>query len=300
MITHRRIAYYKTISPGPKFLRLYKGVNTHFMQMLRLCNFQDHRPPWRVLAMRLKSHRWFPCLSVTSISCSDLFRIGVSSFVLLLSSCALFPPSLETPLRLVQVKVLADPALREENASWRETVAGLLGATSDYIENEFGIRLLVKTIAPWPLVERSSNTRVLLSRLQGKVPLTHGGQTYDLIIGLTAEHVDPYNDGHGRVDRIGNCRQGLGNYMVSSVTVPYSDLGQESGLEWDVVVLIHEMGQIFGATHNYDPKSIMNRDLEYRTEFDRRSREIILKNKFCPFGKGVAEEKGPEIEKVLR
>lgn len=254
------------------------------------------------MATQLKNHRRFSCLSVTSISGSNLFWIVISSFVLLLSSCALFPPSQETPLRLVHVKVLADSTLRKGNDYWRKTVEGLLDATSDYIENEFGIRLLVKTIAPWPLVERSSNTRVLLSRLQEEVPLTHAGQKYDLIIGLTGEHVDPYNDGHGRVDHIGNCRQGLGNYIVSSVTVPYADLGQDSGLEWDVVVLIHEMGHIFGATHNYDPKSIMNRDLEYRIEFDRWNREVILKNKFCPFGKGVAEAKGTEMqtEKVLR
>ena len=53
-----------------------------------------------------------------------------------------------------------------------------------------------------------------------------------------------------------------------------------------VVGLLHELGHIFGAEHVQDRDSIMYEDFEYRSDFDDKNREIILKNKFCPFGKG--------------
>jgi len=195
-------------------------------------------------------------------------------------------PSLDAPLRLVRVKVLADPALREEYPRWRETLKGLFEATSDYLEDEFGIRLIVRSVIPWQLAERSNSTRVLLSQLKETFPLKQEAGGVDMIIGFTGSKVDIYGVGKARVDRIGNCRDGLGNYIISSVSGPFQYLEKESQFEWDVLALIHEMGHIFGAEHNDDLKSIMNRDFAYRTEFDQRNREVIIKNRLCPFAKG--------------
>ena len=54
-------------------------------------------------------------------------------------------------------------------------------------------------------------------------------------------------------------------------------------LELDALALIHEFGHIFGAEHTEDRDSIMNQHFRYRVDFDRRNREIILKNRSCPF-----------------
>ncbi|MFQ5849721.1 MAG: M12 family metallo-peptidase [Candidatus Binatia bacterium] len=181
---------------------------------------------------------------------------------------------------------LGDPKLRQDDAYWRQTMAGLVQAASDYFEREFRIRLVAERIAPWPLTERTSSTPVLLRRLKENFPLTGRDRSYDLIIGFTGETVDIYAGGRARVDRIGNCHEGLGNYVVASVSPPFRYLGSDADIDWDVLALIHEFGHIFGAEHTDDPTSIMHHDFAHRTEFDQKSRKAILRNRFCPFGNG--------------
>ncbi|MBI2360888.1 MAG: hypothetical protein HYV04_18620 [Deltaproteobacteria bacterium] len=203
--------------------------------------------------------------------------------LLLLSACAL--SAARAPERVVRVKALADPKLRQENPRWEEEIKELLQASSDYFEREFGIRLVAQKVAAWPQRERIASTTLLLSRLRREVPLTDANGNYDLVIAFTAEPVDIYSDGKARVDRIGNCQQGLGNYLVSAVSSPFRYRGPGAEPTLDVVALVHELGHIFGAEHTADTDSIMSKNFDYRTEFDKKNREIILRNKFCPFGK---------------
>ena len=204
--------------------------------------------------------------------------------LLLLSSCTLTDSG--TPQRVVQVKALGDLKLREENPRWVEEVRGLIEAASDYFEREFGIRFVTQTVAPWPLKDRIPSTPALMSRVKAEVPLKDPGGSYDLVIVFTGERVNVYVGGRARVDRIGDCRQGLGNYLVSSVSGPFYYRGPNVEPEMDVVALIHELGHIFGAEHIQDASSIMHENFDYRTEFDKKNRAVIFKNKFCPFGKG--------------
>ena len=203
--------------------------------------------------------------------------------LLLLSSCALIDSGARQ--RIVRVKALADPRLREENPRWDEEVRGLVEAASDYFEREFGIRFVTQRVAPWPLKERIPSTSSLMSRLKTEVPLKDPEGSYDLVIAFTGERVSLYFGGRARVDRIGNCQQGLGNYLVSSLSGPFHYRGPNAEPEFDVVALIHELGHIFGAEHVQDIASIMNENFDYRTEFDQKNREVIFKNKFCPFAK---------------
>ena len=210
----------------------------------------------------------------------------ISCFILslcLFSACGLIGP--EAQERTVRVRLLADPKLREQDPRWSETAAGLLRAASNYFEREFGIRFVAQKIAPWELEESSPFVVTLMKRLVQKYPLKDQNGSYDLIIGLTGEWVTFYFGGRGMVNRFGNCREGLGNYLVSAVTAPYRYTGPQAELPLDVVALIHEFGHIFGAEHVKHPSSIMNDDFDYRAEFDAKSREIVMKNKFCPFGK---------------
>ena len=202
--------------------------------------------------------------------------------LLLLSACGLIGP--EPPERTVRVKLLADPKLREKDPRWHETAAGLLRAASDYYEREFRIRFVAQKIEPWSLEESSPYVVTLLKRLMQKYPLKDEEGSYDLVIGLTGERVSFYAGGRG-LALVGNCREGLGNYLVSSVTAPYRYTGAQAEPPLDVVALIHEFGHIFGAEHTEDIASIMHYPFDYRSDFDAKNREIILKNKFCPFGK---------------
>ncbi len=188
------------------------------------------------------------------------------------------------PQRIVRVRAVADAAIRERNPHWREEVEGLIEAASDTFEREFGIRFVAQRIEPWLSEQRISSTARLLAVLEEKSPLEKRDGAYDLVIGFTGENVNAYR-GRARVDRIGNCREGLGAYVVTSISSPFHYRGPYAEPELDVVALMHELGHIFGAEHTRDPGSIMNENFDYRTEFDKKNRETILKNKFCPFAK---------------
>ena len=189
----------------------------------------------------------------------------------------------EAPERTVRVKLVGDAALREKDPQWRETAAGLLRAASDFYRREFDINFVAVGVEPWQMEESSRFVVTLMKRLVQAYPAKD--QDYDLLVGLTGERLTFYMGGRGMVNRFGNCRDGLGNYVVSSVTAPYRYTGVKAEPTLDVVALIHEFGHVFGAEHVKDINSIMNEDFDYRSDFDAKSRGIIAKNKLCAFGK---------------
>ncbi|MDP6559565.1 MAG: M12 family metallo-peptidase [Candidatus Binatia bacterium] len=206
--------------------------------------------------------------------------------LLLLSACASLDPAPPAPARVVRVKALADIDLMRDDPRWQSTVRDLINAASDYFEKEFGIRLVLRKAAPWPGKDRSLSTRRLMKALKAKVPLSDRAGSYDLIIGFIGQQLDIYGSGLARVDRIGDCKRGLGNYVLTAVSEPFRYSGPDSELGYDVASLIHEFAHIFGAVHVNDSTSIMHRDFAFRTEFDSKNRAIIIKNRSCPFGKG--------------
>jgi hypothetical protein len=185
----------------------------------------------------------------------------------------------------VRIKALADPALRERNFQWDRELRGLVEASSDYFEREFGIRFITQSTAAWPASEKINSTAGLLARLKQDFPLNHRKEDYDLIVVFTAERVNRYFGGRGRVDRIGNCQQGLGTYVINHVSAPFHYTGAHAEPTIDVVSLIHELGHVFGAEHSQDTGSIMHENFDYRSEFDMKNRSVILKNRSCPFAK---------------
>jgi|SRR5712692_5770568 len=203
--------------------------------------------------------------------------------VLALVSCGVIGN--DAPQRIVRVKALADPALRERNPRWDDEVRGLIEASSDYFENEFGVRFVVQSTAAWTLQEKISSTAGLMVRLKQDFSLDKKREDYDLLIAFTAERVNIYSGGRGRVDRIGDCRQGLGNYVVVYVSTPFHYTGATTEPTIDVIALIHELGHIFGAEHTQDGQSIMSEHFDYRSEFDMKNRSVILKNRLCSFAK---------------
>ena len=202
----------------------------------------------------------------------------------LLSSCTIL--STDPSYRLVRVKALADPSMRERNAGWEQELRGFIQASSDYFEQEFGIRFITQSTAPWPAEEQIPSTVDLLAKLKEDFPVGKQSGAYDLVIAFTAESQSRHlRAGRPRVDRIGDCHKGLGNYVVTTVSRPFRYTGVGSEPPLDVIALIHELGHIFGAEHTSDPSSIMNENFDYRSDFDMKNRGIILKNKHCPFGK---------------
>jgi hypothetical protein len=203
---------------------------------------------------------------------------------LFISSCSVFGPG--TPERVVRVKVLADVSFRARNPRWADEARGLVEAASDYYEREFDIRLITQSVSPWPDKERIPSTPALLARVKKEFDGQVKTGSFDLIVAFTAEGVNRlFTAGRPRVDRIGDCDQGLANYMIVPVTKVFNYRGPNAEPEFDVVALIHELGHVFGAEHVADAQSVMHEDFGYRTEFDAKNRSIIKKNRSCSFAK---------------
>jgi Metallo-peptidase family M12 len=205
--------------------------------------------------------------------------------LLFLSSCTIFAPN--PPERIVRVKALADVSFRARNPGWQDEARGLIEAASDYYEREFDVQFVTESVVAWPARERIRSTPDLLARIEQDFPSQKKDGSYDLIVAFTAEGISRYFvAGRPRVDRIGNCQQGLGNYVVVPVNKLFRYAGAHAELDSDVIALIHELAHIFGAEHVDDRASIMYDDFGYRTEFDEKNRRIIAKNRLCPFAKG--------------
>lgn len=203
---------------------------------------------------------------------------------LLISSCSLLGS--DTPQRVVRVKVLADVPFRARNRNWTEEARGIVEAASDYYEREFDIRIMTQSVSPWPVTQRVDSTPALLSMLQKEFPVQSNDGNYDLIVSFTAENTSRYlTAGRPRVDRIGNCVQGLSNYVVVPVGKVFRYQSASAEPEFSVITLIHELGHVFGAEHVEDTASLMHESFDYRTEFDAKNRAVIQKNRFCPFAK---------------
>ncbi|HVO91358.1 MAG TPA: M12 family metallo-peptidase [Terriglobales bacterium] len=203
---------------------------------------------------------------------------------LVVSSCSLLGP--EVPQRVVRIKVLADVPFRNRNPHWQDEARGLIEAASDYYEREFEIRLLTQSVSPWPEVERVPSTPALITKLKNDFPVAAKKDSYDLIVIFTAEGVSRYlASGRPRVDRIGNCAQGLGSYVVAPTSTIFHYNGPNAEPTFEVMTLVHELGHIFGAEHVDDTRSIMHEDFGYRTEFDTKNRAVIKKNRACAFAK---------------
>ncbi|HEX7231667.1 MAG TPA: M12 family metallo-peptidase [Candidatus Binatia bacterium] len=183
----------------------------------------------------------------------------------------------------MRVEVLGDVSFRARNANWREEARGLIESASDYYEREFDIRFVTQSVSAWPENDRVPSTPELLARAKKEFAASPSAN-YDLIVIFTAEGISRIlTAGRPRVDRIGNCTQGLGRYVIVPVTKIFHYQGPNSEPEFDVLALVHELGHVFGAEHVTDTRSIMHEDLGYRTEFDAKNRAIIQKNRLCPF-----------------
>jgi hypothetical protein len=179
---------------------------------------------------------------------------------------------------------LADPSFRARNSRWHHELRASIDAASEYFEREFEIRLVTQSTAPWPADERVASTPALLLKLKQDFPAARKDGTYDIIIVFTAETLNRYvPEGRPRVDRIGNCEQGLGSYVVMPASTVFRGTGAWGEIGYDTVALIHELGHIFGAEHVHDNRSIMHENFDYRSEFDMKNRSVILTNRNCPF-----------------
>jgi hypothetical protein len=184
------------------------------------------------------------------------------------------------------VQALADPSFRGRNPRWNEELRARIEAASVYFEREFEIRFVTVNAAAWPERERIASTAGLMVKLKQDFPTQKNDGAFDLIVAFTAEPLSRYlPTGRPRADRIGDCRVGLGNYVITTVGGIFRNVPEHPDLNYDTVALIHELAHLFGAEHVQDTASIMHESFDYRSAFDMKNRSVILKNRNCPFAK---------------
>jgi hypothetical protein len=209
---------------------------------------------------------------------------SILSALVFLAACSAFEPS--PPARVVRIKALVDVPFRNRNPQWEQEARGLIEAASDYYQEQFGIRLITHSVSAWPENERVPSTPTLLARLLKQFPVAAADGSYDILVAFSGENVSRIlSDGRPRVDRIGNCSQGLARYIVLPTRKLFRYTGQTTDIDSDVITLIHEIGHVFGAEHVEDFNSIMHENFDYRTEFDAKNSQIIRNSRSCPFAK---------------
>jgi hypothetical protein len=167
-----------------------------------------------------------------------------------------------------------------------EELRARIEAASVYFEREFEIRFVTVNAAAWPERERIASTAGLMVKLKQDFPTQKNDGAFDLTVAFTAEPIGRYlSTGRPRADRIGDCRVGLGNYVVATASEIFRGTPDNSDLDYDTVALIHELAHIFGAEHVQDSDSIMNEKFDHRLAFDMKNRSVILRNRNCPFAK---------------
>lgn len=202
----------------------------------------------------------------------------------LLGSCGLIKH--DTPERVIRVKALAGLSFRERNPNWDDEMRARIEAASVHFEREFDIRFVTHSTTAWPEFERISATPGRLDKLKEEFPLDGKDRSYDIIIAFTTGSASRYlAAGRSRVDRIGNCQQGLGKYVVATVGGVFRDAPEKPNPGYDTAVLIHELAHIFGAVHVNDVHSIMHEKFDHRLAFDLKNHRVILGNRNCPFAK---------------
>lgn len=189
--------------------------------------------------------------------------------------------------RIVPVKVVIDKGyfysyqnqlnIQFDSMLWKQVridVAKKIKATSQIFKKEFSIKFKVKSVKKIevPVLASSQNMpriyRELLSVVKKIKPPKDG-----IVVWITNRYFNYY----GYVNSIG------GRYCVVTdsavmIQITTNQFGQ---------VLAHEIGHLFGARHVDDPKALMCGNITFSTietvEFDKKNKEIILRNKWLGF-----------------
>ena len=201
-----------------------------------------------------------------------------------------------TDVRVVRVRALADATYRRVVANWDQRIKAIVSAASDYFEANFQIRFDLLGIQPW---EYRGVARHPESRL--KALLAVRPEDADLLIGFI---------GFGEYYTTGEL-----TYMTGllGMGMPFGQHVMVSGddhfhINRDKVVLMHELGHVFGAFHVDNRRSLMYPMhsgvpteilAEGKFEMEPPLREVILAARNLDFQRGV-DSLDPEARRRIQ
>ena len=159
-------------------------------------------------------------------------------------------------------------------SDWKDSFERRLAYASKIFDSELNITFTPVRYMSW-VPSNESDMNILADELQSKFPLND----LDIVIGLTSFQFQPgeANDSH----LIGRAKPFGGYLVIRRPVEPLFKIQEE-------MVLIHELGHLFGAVHVQDESTIMAPvvNKEFPTQFDPINREILSVTRGIDFKEG--------------
>lgn len=175
-------------------------------------------------------------------------------------------PNTPKNTRKVYVKIAADEEYRIPYV-WKVSTNQDLKAASKAFKKQFGIELIVTEFEKWDSEDYETRINRSLDELKREVKLGKN----DIVIGFSGQDYSMSRNGY-RVPVTGFAEGiGTGNYIILAYGA-------------DLKTIVHELGHLWGATHDDYPLSVMcHGSSRATTNFYGKNKEKVMGNKYRDF-----------------
>ena len=170
------------------------------------------------------------------------------------------------PLRVLQVRAYADAEYQAQTPRWNARIEEQVRRASAILEKQFGVRLEVESVRPWPGLRQGSSLRDALAELEALDP----GKGVDWVVGF----VSSLRMFSAAQEELGAARMFGRHFVLRGMfsaaetdaldrALPLlsqaerEELGRERRAHKETAVFLHEWAHTMGAFHERSPHSLL-------------------------------------------